>query len=224
MSASRPWPKPAKAEPMRLDRPRLIGLASATVGTVLVLALVVLMNRQGGRPEGEDGLAVTNFEVVKKEKPKPQEAVRKPEPPKRRQAKAAPSPLLGLDSGLAGLDFGLPAFDASELDLGAGLLGDAKDVVMTDDSVDVPPRPLLQTPMQYPPRAKATGVTGYVVLSLLIGPTGQVERVKVLEAQPAGVFDEVAAAGVQGWKFEPASYKGENVRVWATQKVRFDLS
>jgi protein TonB len=209
---------------MRLDRPRLIGLASATVGTLLVLALVVLMNRQAARPDGEDGLAVTNFEVVKKEKPKPQDAVRKPEPPKPRRAKAAPSPLLGLDSGLAGLDFGLPAFDASELDLGAGLLGDAKDVVMTDDSVDVPPRPLLQTPMQYPPRAKATGVTGYVVLSLLIGPTGQVERVKVLEAQPAGVFDEVAAAGVQGWKFEPASYKGENVRVWATQKVRFDLS
>ena len=209
---------------MRLDRSGLIGLASATLGTALVLTLIVLMNRQAGSPADEDGLAVTNFEVVKKEKPKPKESVRRPEPPKRRPSKPAPTPLVGLDSGLAGLNFGLPQFDASELDLGAGLLGDDKDVVMTDDSVDVPPRPLLQTPMQYPPRAKATGVTGYVILSLLIGPTGQVEKVKVLEAQPAGVFDEVAAAGVQGWKFEPASYQGENVRVWATQKVRFDLS
>jgi protein TonB len=28
---------------------------------------------------------------------------------------------------------------------------------------------------------------------------------------------------VQSWKFEPASYQGENVRVWVTQRVRFDL-
>ena len=93
-----------------------------------------------------------------------------------------------------------------------------------DDSVDVPPRPLVQSPMQYPPRAKAAGVTGYVLLSVLIGPTGQVEKVKVLEAQPAGVFDDIAVSGVQTWKFEPATYKGENVRVWAKQRVRFDLS
>jgi protein TonB len=209
---------------MQASRAPLFGAVSATIGTVLVLALVVLMNRQGAGPEDEDGLAVTNFEIVKKEKPKPAESVRRPEPPKRRPTKTAPAPLVGLDSGLAGLNFGLPQFDANELDMGTGLLGDGKDVVMTDDSVDVPPRPLLQTPMQYPARAKATGVTGYVILSLLIGPTGQVEKVKVLEAQPAGVFDAVASAGVQTWKFEPASYKGENVRVWATQKVRFDLS
>jgi len=118
----------------------------------------------------------------------------------------------------------LPTFDSSELDIGTSLLGDSKDVVMTDDSVDVQPRPIVQTPMRYPPRAKATGVTGYVLLSVLIGPTGQVEKVKVLESQPAGVFDEVAVAGVQTWTFEPASYRGENVRVWATQRVRFDLS
>lgn len=209
---------------MRLDRPRLIGLASALLGTVLVLALVVLMNRPSAPPTGEDALAATQIGLVRKEKPKASESVRRREPPRRRSQRSAPAPLVGLDSGLAGLNFGLPQFDASELELGSGLLGEDRDVVMTDDSVDVPPRPLLQTPMQYPPRAKAGGVTGYVILSLLIGPTGQVEKVKVLEAQPAGVFDEVAVAGVQTWKFEPASYQGAAVRVWATQKVRFDLS
>ena len=140
------------------------------------------------------------------------------------RAGSAPAPLVGLDAGLSGLNFGLPQFDASELGQGNDLLGEGGDVVMTDDTVDVAPRPLLQTPMTYPPRARAQGVTGYVVLSLLIGPTGQVERVRVLEAQPAGVFDDVAVAGVQGWRFEPATYRGENVRVWATQRVRFDLS
>lgn len=208
---------------MRATRVHLAGLVAAVAGFAMVMGIVVLMNRQASRPDADAGVSGTAIEVVKKERPPEPPPTRRPEPPKR-QARQAPTPLLGLDSSLSGLSFGLPAFDASELDLGKGLLGEGGDVVMTDDSVDQPPRPLLQTPMQYPARAKAQGVTGYVLLSVLIGPTGQVERVKVLEAQPAGVFDDVAIAGVQGWKFEPATYKGENVRVWARQRVRFDLS
>ena len=126
---------------------------------------------------------------------------------------------------LSGLDFGLPQYDAEDLSaLNDSLLGDGKDVVMTDDSVDVAPRPSLQTAMPYPVRAKAQGITGYVILSLLISPTGQIEKVKVLESQPQGVFDETATLGVKNWKFEPATYKGEAVRVWAKQKVSFNLS
>lgn len=208
---------------MRASRVHLAGLVAAVAGVAMVMGTVLLMNRQAARPDQGGGLSGTSIDVVRKEKPPEPPAVRRPEPPKR-QTRQAPAPLIGLDSSLSGLSFGLPAFDASELDLGKGLLGDTGEVVMTDDTVDQPPRPLLQTPMQYPPRAKAQGVTGYVLLSLLIGPTGRVERVKVLEAEPAGVFDEVAIAGVQGWKFEPATYKGENVRVWAKQRVRFDLS
>jgi protein TonB len=207
-----------------LRNPRLIGGASAALGLVMVMTLVLTMNTQLNRPDEDEGKGASSIEVVKKEKPPQPEPVRRPEPPKRKPQRSAPTPLVGLDSGLAGLNFGLPGFDASELDLGKGLLGDSGDVVMTDDSVDVPPRPIMQAPMAYPSRAKAGGVTGYVVLSVLIGPTGTVERVKVLESQPSGVFDDVAVAGVQGWKFEPAQYKGEYVRVWAKQRVRFDLS
>src|SRR5688500_11792104 len=117
---------------MRIDRPLLYGVFAATAGTVLVLALVILMNRQFNRPQGDDAIAVTKFDVVKKEKPPAQEQVRRREPPKRRQTRTAPAPMVGLDSGLAGLDFGLPQFDSNELDLGDSLLGDDKEVVMTD--------------------------------------------------------------------------------------------
>ena len=99
--------------------------------------------------------------------------------------------------------------------------------VVTDFSVRSTtknPKPTLQTAIPYPVRAKAQGMEGYVLLSVLISPTGQVERVKVLEAQPAGVFEAAAEAGVKSWKFEPAQYQGQAVRVWATQRVRFDLS
>lgn len=205
-------------------RARLQGLAFAVVGTLAALLLLIGMNRQLGGPDDNDGTPASSIEVVRKEKPKPKEVVRRPEPPKRKPSKTPPQPLPGLDAGLAGLDFGLPQFDASELEMGEGLLGDGSDLVMTDDTVDQAPRPIVQTRMQYPPRAKAQGITGYVVFNLLISPTGQVEQVRVLEAQPSGVFEAVAQAAVQQWKFEPASYKGENVRVWARQKVRFDLA
>ena len=209
---------------MQPRRARLAGLASAAVGTLLVLGLLVAMNLQFDAPTREGDGAASSIQVVRQEAKKPRPPVRRPPPPRPRPARASAAPPSGLDGGLAGLDFGLPAFDADALDLGTSLLGDGDAVVMSDESVDQPPRPLTQTPMAYPPRAKAQGVTGYVLLNVLVGPTGEVEKVAVLEAQPAGVFDEAAVAGVRGWRFEPASYRGENVRVWARQKIRFDLA
>src|SRR3546814_15234577 len=94
---------------------------------------------------------------------------------------------------------------------------------MTDDSVDQAPRPILQTPMVYPARAKAQGITGYVLLSVLLSPTGRVGKVTVLEAQPPGVFDDIAFAAVTTWQFAPATYQGEHSRGWARERARLDL-
>ncbi len=208
------------------ERTRILGgVAGAIGGTAMVLGLLVYMNQQAGGPKDADGLSGTQVSVEKKEKPPPKQPARPPRPPRQQPNRAPAPPSVDLSSMLSGMDFGLPGFDNEDLSaLNDSLLGDGRDVVMTDDSVDVPPRPTLQTPMQYPVRAKAQGITGYVTLSLLISPTGQVENVKVLESEPAGVFEETAEAGVRSWKFEPASYKGEAVRVWAKQRVRFDLS
>ena len=208
---------------MRPTRTTLTGLASAALGTLAVLALLVAMNVPFKAPVNAGADAASSIEVVRRPPPPRPEPVRRPPPPRPPQRpSAAPPP--GLDGSLSGLDFGLPAFDAAALDLGGSLLGDGDAAVMTDDTVDQPPRPLVQSPMQYPARAKAAGITGHVVLNVLVGPTGQVETVAVLESQPAGVFDEAAASAVRGWTFQPASYRGENVRVWARQKIRFDLA
>lgn len=53
---------------------------------------------------------------------------------------------------------------------------------------------------------------------------GSVRQTQVLESSPSGVFDDAALQGVRSWQFEPAKYKGDSVRVWAKQKIRFDLS
>ncbi len=201
-----------------------VAITSAVLGMSLVLGSILWMNRKGVLGSGDDGRPVSQISVEKKEKPKPTREVQKREPPKRAPRRAPAPPVMG-GGALEGLDFGLPQYESEDLSaLGGNLLGDNKDVVMTDASVDVAPKPMVQTAIPYPLRAKAQGVEGYVLLSVLISPTGQVERVKVLEAQPAGIFEAAAENGVRTWKFEPAQYKGEAVRVWATQRVRFDLS
>jgi protein TonB len=210
---------------MSKTRNQIHGLLSMVLGSALVFATVVLINKFAEGPKGREEINVAKIDFEKKEKPKANKQVRKQEQPKPRPRRQAPAPLTGLDSSLAGLDLGLEGLDASDFgNLSGDLLGGADEVVMTDDSVDEPPRPTLQNPMMYPPRAKANGIEGYVLMSVLISPTGEVERVKVLESFPSGIFDDTAVAGVRSWKFEPASYQGESVRVWAKQRVRFDLS
>jgi protein TonB len=201
-------------------RQRLFGLTAAVLGTLTVFTLILLMNAAAKRRDA-DAETGTSIAFERRETPKQQPVERKP-PPRRRQT--APRPNVDLSSTLPGMSFGLPGFDDGDLgDLTGDLLGDDRDLVMSDETVDQAPRPVAQSPIPYPARAKAQGVTGYVMLSVLIGPTGAVEKVRVLESQPAGVFDDAAVAGVQRWRFEPASYRGENVRVWARQRVRFDL-
>lgn len=205
---------------------RLAGIGSMVIGSIMVLGMVVLINRFADgldRDRGDE-----SDQIVFERKPPPEEKVvqkPKPKPKPRRTPRTPPPPLAGLGANLSGIDFGLPGFDMSDLNaLDSDLLGGADGMVMTDDTVDDPPRATFQAPMQFPPRAKAKGITGYVVLSLLIGVTGQIEEIRVVESYPEGVFDDVAVQGVSQWKFQPANYQGKAVRAWAKQRVRFDLS
>jgi periplasmic protein TonB len=205
-------------------KPLSAGLASMVGGTVLVVGTVLIINGLSEPPDRDEIQNETSFAVQKNEPPPPPPKPKR-EPPKRQRSSAPSPPMVSLDSSLSGIDFGLPGFSADDLNnLQDELLGDTRDVVMTDDSVDNPPRPTYQAPMQYPKRARSKGVEGYVVLSLLISATGDIEKVQVLEAQPSGVFEDAAREAVRKWRFEPAQYQGRNVKVWARQRVRFDLS
>lgn len=201
-----------------------LGLVSAAIGTAFVFATLILINRAAVGPSDAQAASQASLQIERKEPPKKERQVQRRPPPKRPPVRPQAAPVAALAGSLSGLDFGLPGFEQDDLgDLGKGLLGGSGDVVMTDDSVDQKPRAIQQGPMAYPVAAKARGITGFVELSLLISPTGDVEQVKVLAAEPAGVFEDTAVAGVRGWKFEPALYKGEAVRVWARQRVRFDF-
>jgi len=94
---------------------------------------------------------------------------------------------------------------------------------MTSDAVDAPPRPMTRVPPRYPPRARSKGLTGKVTLELLIGPQGDVIRARVLNANPPGIFEQAALDAIRQWRFKPATYKGQPVKMRARQVVRFKL-
>ena len=204
----------------------LAALSSMAFGTVLVLGTLVLINDSENLMTEANGIKSTHIKI-EQQKPKAKQEVQKakPKPKPQRSRQAPPTPLLGLNSSLGGLDLGLPDFSMDALNgLDGDILGNGNGVIMTDDTVDQTPKAVWQAPMVYPPRARAKGIEGYVVFSLLIGITGEIEQVKIVESYPNGVFDEVAMQGINGWKFEPAQYQGQSVKSWAKQRIRFDLS
>ncbi|MEM9554001.1 MAG: TonB family protein [Acidobacteriota bacterium] len=85
----------------------------------------------------------------------------------------------------------------------------------------VPPVRLSTPQPEYPAAAWAAGVSGLVVLELVVGIDGRVQGVDVLQGLPNGVT-EAAVAAVRTWTFRPASRKGLRVAVRHRVTLRFD--
>ena len=160
-----------------------------------------------------------SFEIKKTQKKKV--SAKRPKPKPKKKPKAPPRP--NLSSQLAGLSFGLPRFDFVNMDGAEGLLGSLNDTVFSAQMVDEPPKAKSRAPLQYPSSAQKAGIEGFVKVNILVGAEGQVLEARIIESQPQGIFDNVALASVKRWRYEPAMYKGQKVKVWANQVVRFDL-
>ena len=194
-------------------------------GPILVFGLMLAMNQYIGKAEKAPAQEMTQISMVKEIKKEPEKKIKKIEPKRSVPRTQAPQPFKGLNTTLSGIDLGMLGFDDGRMsNLDDGLLGKTSNAVMTADLVDVPPRPVSTGAFRYPPSAKKNGVRGYVVLSVLVGIDGSVNQVQVLESNPSGIFDAAALQGIQAWRFEPAKYKGDTVKVWAKQRIRFDLS
>ncbi len=208
--------------------PRLLALVAAFAIPYLIFSLVIGLN-QSDLDRDLFQKQVSNFDVEKKKQIQKSEPEPEPERQRRRVNESLPSvrPVdLGGPLSGSGLSFGVPQFDETEFaELEDDDLLNAKTSgPMDQSSVDTPPRVTKRSPIVYPELARKQGVSGFVRMNVLIGESGRVEDVKVVESQPEEIFDLQADSTVRQWQFEPATYNGKKVAVWATQKIVFKLN
>jgi protein TonB len=122
---------------------------------------------------------------------------------------------------------GAPGLAGLSLTGGAGLLlaipSDAETVVLEEAAVDEPPRAIGERARTYPAEALALQVEGYVQLRIRIDRDGRVQEVRVLDAEPSGVFEGSAVEDARRWLFSPARHDGQAVEVWATSRIDYAL-
>ncbi len=85
-----------------------------------------------------------------------------------------------------------------------------------------PPRLLREVKAQYSEEARTRGITGGVVLEIVIKSDGSVDDVKVLRGLGFGL-DERAVSAVRNWRFAAARRLGSPVDVIVEVEVEFSL-
>lgn len=87
-----------------------------------------------------------------------------------------------------------------------------------------PPKISYSVLPEYPVSALEQGLEGTVVLSILIGSSGNPERIEVKSSTGVSELDESAVTAVSQWKFEPASQGGKAMSSWFEVPIRFVLN
>jgi protein TonB len=76
-------------------------------------------------------------------------------------------------------------------------------------------------PPQFPEVARQRGIDGWVDLQFLVGTDGAVGDIKVVGAQPAGIFEQSALDAVRRWRYQPVVRDGQSVSQRARVRLRF---
>jgi protein TonB len=97
------------------------------------------------------------------------------------------------------------------------------DGVFSSDQLDQPLTAVSRMPPFYPLGARRASVEGWVEIEFLVNTEGRVEDIRIIKAQPPGVFEESVRQAVAGWRFQPGTVMGEPVRTLVSTTVRFRL-
>ncbi|WP_430391355.1 energy transducer TonB [Dyella sp. 20L07] len=77
---------------------------------------------------------------------------------------------------------------------------------------------------RYPTTAVRANQEGWVEVSFTITPEGNVDDVKVIDAEPRHVFDRAAVEAVSRWKYQPATQDGSPVQSQDKRRIVFKLN
>lgn len=108
---------------------------------------------------------------------------------------------------------------------GEGVAVEAKNleaVVFEAGETDEDPIVISTPPITYPARAREMGVQGVLIIEIVIGTNGRVEKVDVLKS-PHQIISQEAQKTVMRWRFKPAKNKGVPVKVRVRNEINFQL-
>jgi protein TonB len=192
-----------------------VGLA-CVVTFGLFWAMQALIGMSG---ELKEGGAAPSIEFVRLKRDSTPEQ-KKREPPRREKPEQQPPPpemdiAKNIDPSAAVGEIMPMADTAVELEkassLGAG--GGDRGVV-----------PLVRVDPDYPPQAKQRRIEGWVAVEFTIGPAGTVENVKVIDANPRGVFEQATLRAIRRYRYSSKIVDGIAVAQHGIQlRIRFKL-
>ena len=125
-------------------------------------------------------------------------------------------------SGGAGTGRGVGSGEGLGAGIGDGSGGGTGGGPFRPGSGVEPPRLLREVKAEYTDEARRRGITGDVVLEIVVRRDGSVGEITVLQGRGAGL-DQRAVAAVRQWKFSPARRRGEAVDVLVEVAVEFTL-
>ena len=73
--------------------------------------------------------------------------------------------------------------------------------------------------IQYPARALATNIEGWVELSYTVGPDGSVSNIKVLNSTPPRTFESSASKAVSRLRYQPVVQGGKAISVGTQVRI-----
>ncbi|MAX33880.1 MAG: iron transporter [Halomonadaceae bacterium] len=140
-----------------------------------------------------------------------------PEPPPEHEPEPAPEPA---EATMPADDSTATVAEAEGASASEGGASNAQAQSPGPQTIGPAPQPTRQVAPVYPSRAQRRGLEGHVVMAFTIRPDGSVDRdsIKVIEADPARVFDRAATRAIADWQF-PAT--GSSRRV--SQPLQFEL-
>ena len=84
--------------------------------------------------------------------------------------------------------------------------------------------PIVKVEPVYPRRALSRGIEGYVVVEFTVTKQGTTKDVRVVEADPPGMFDDAAMEAAAKFKYKPRVVDGEPIEVPGVRnKITFQI-
>ena len=77
---------------------------------------------------------------------------------------------------------------------------------------------------EYPRKARADSIQGWVELDFTVAESGQVKDLSVHAASPRGVFDQAAMSALAQWRYKPVLVDAKPVAKRARIRIRFALA